>query len=210
MADFVEMARHLLAATACTVNGPKKAGPKECISAEAVLAEAVELEDSTSTESAKISADIPLEPTQEELAQASALLTRAGIRLMRIDGADHVGIWSDLDGPEVRAALLTYGSGQVPIRYLDGDCIPMKYKLRKVPGEPVPINVLIEMEKHPKEPWIIRDRMLEEMNWSPNGIPWAGWKAASLNRLLLEQGVTGQPGRIKAGTVEHGEPGGAK
>jgi len=31
------------------------------------------------------------------------------------------------------------------------------------------------------------------------------WKAAALNRLFLEQGVTGQPGRITAETVRHGE-----
>jgi hypothetical protein len=35
--------------------------------------------------------------------------------------------------------------------------------------------------------------------------PWAEWKAAALNRLFQEQGVTGQPGRITAATVRHGE-----
>jgi hypothetical protein len=38
-----------------------------------------------------------------------------------------------------------------------------------------------------------------------SGIPWAEWKAAALNRLFREQGVTGQPGRITAETVRHGE-----
>jgi hypothetical protein len=33
----------------------------------------------------------------------------------------------------------------------------------------------------------------------------AEWKAAMLNKLFLEQGVTGQPGRITAATVLHGE-----
>ena len=37
------------------------------------------------------------------------------------------------------------------------------------------------------------------------GVPWAEWKAAALNKLFKEQGVTGQPGRITAATVEHGE-----
>jgi hypothetical protein len=129
---------------------------------------------------------------------------------MRIDGADYVGIWSDLDGPEVRAALRTYGSHELPVRYLDGDGVPMKYKLRKVPGEPVSANVLIEMEKHPEEPWVIRDRMLEEICWSPNGIPWAEWKAKSLNELFQTQGLTGQLGRINAAIVRHRESGGTK
>jgi hypothetical protein len=31
------------------------------------------------------------------------------------------------------------------------------------------------------------------------------WKAAALNRLFLEQGTSGQPGRIIAETVSHGE-----
>lgn len=34
---------------------------------------------------------------------------------------------------------------------------------------------------------------------------WAEWKAATLNRLFLEQGSSGQPGRITADTVRHGE-----
>ncbi len=37
------------------------------------------------------------------------------------------------------------------------------------------------------------------------GVPWCEWKAAMLNRLFREQGVTGQPGRITAATVRHGE-----
>jgi hypothetical protein len=47
--------------------------------------------------------------------------------------------------------------------------------------------------------------MLKEIGWSPEGIPWAEWKAAALNRLFLEQGVTGQAGKITAATVRHGE-----
>ena len=36
-------------------------------------------------------------------------------------------------------------------------------------------------------------------------LDWCQWKAAALNRLFKEQGVTGQPGRITAATVEDGE-----
>jgi hypothetical protein len=144
------------------------------------------------------------EPTQEELDRAGVVLARAGIRLMRIDGVDYAGIWSDLDRPEVRAALRTYGKGRLQVRYLDGN-VPMRYKLRRVLGEPVPANVLAAMEQEPSEPWVIRDRMLKEMGWSPDGIPWEEWKARSLNRLFLEQGVLGESGRITAATVRDGE-----
>lgn len=37
------------------------------------------------------------------------------------------------------------------------------------------------------------------------GIPWAEWKASTLNQLFKEQGVTGQLGRITAATMRHGE-----
>jgi hypothetical protein len=144
------------------------------------------------------------DPTPEELARSSAALAKAGVRLMRIDGAYYVGIWSDLDGPEVRAAVRTYGSHELPVRYLDGD-VPMRFKLRKVPGEPVPANVLAAMEQQPHQPWVIRDRMLKEMDWSPDGMPWAEWKAVSLNRLFQDQGVIGKPGKITADTVLDGE-----
>jgi hypothetical protein len=38
----------------------------------------------------------------------------------------------------------------------------------------------------------------------PKGVPWAEWKAMTLNRLFQEQGVTGEPGHITAATVLHG------
>jgi hypothetical protein len=34
---------------------------------------------------------------------------------------------------------------------------------------------------------------------------WSEWKAAALNRLFREYGTSGQPGRITAETVRHGE-----
>jgi hypothetical protein len=72
---------------------------------------------------------------------------------MRLDGAVTIAVWSDLDGPEVRAAVLTFGLDGLPFRYLDGAGIPMRYKLRRVEGEPIPMSVLAEMEGRPAEPW---------------------------------------------------------
>jgi hypothetical protein len=80
----------------------------------------------------------------------------------------------------------------------------MRFKLRRVPGEPVPSKVLAAMEQEQNQPWVVRDRMLEEMNWTPEGVPWATWQAASLNRLFEQQGVRGEPGKIKPETVRHG------
>jgi hypothetical protein len=56
--------------------------------------------------------------------------------------------------------------------------------------------VLTEMQRHPAEPWKVRDRMLDEMGWRSKGVPWAEWKAAMLNRLFQEQARPGQSGRI--------------
>lgn len=47
----------------------------------------------------------------------------------------------------------------------------------------------------------------QQRNILRHGVPWAEWKAAALNRLFQEQGVTGQPGRITAATIQHGEAG---
>jgi hypothetical protein len=38
-----------------------------------------------------------------------------------------------------------------------------------------------------------------------NANSWSQWKARSLNRLFLDYGRTGEPGRITAATVRHGE-----
>ena len=155
----------------------------------------------TPRESPKIEAG----PDPAELARASAALNRAGVRIMALEGGATIGVWSDLDGPKVRAVLRTFGADRLPVRYLDGAGIPMRYKLRRVEGEPVPMNVLNEMERHEAEPWKVRDGILNEMGWCSKVMDWAEWKAAALNRLFREQGVTGKPGRITAATIRHGE-----
>jgi hypothetical protein len=118
---------------------------------------------------ARLAQTDPVEP-----ARASDVLNRASVRIMALEGGATIGVWSDLDGPEVRAALRTFGLDRLPVRYLDGAGVPMRYKMRRVIGEPVPKNVLAEMERHPAEPWKVRDRMLTEMGWCSKGIKWAG------------------------------------
>jgi hypothetical protein len=129
------------------------------------------------------SPEIEIVPDPLELARASAVLNRAGVRIMALEGGATVGVWSDLEGPVVRATLRAMGSGTLPVLYLDRAGIPAHYKLRRVAGEPVPMNVLAEMERHPAEPWHVRDRMLKEMKWRPIGIPRVGGKNQALNDL---------------------------
>lgn len=147
----------------------------------------------------------PVEPDPADVAHASAVLNQAGVRMIHFNDVRAIGIWSDLDGPEIRKALRALGLHQLPVHYLDGAVVPARYKLRRVEGEAVPTHVLAEMERQPREPWKVRDRMLQEMGWAAETASWAQWKAAELNRLFHQQGVTGQPGRITAATVLHGE-----
>jgi hypothetical protein len=139
----------------------------------------------------------PDEPTR---ARANALLGRVGMRLMNLDGEDVVGLWSDMDGPEVRAALAVFHPDGGRFAYLDGNDIPMRFRERRVAGEPVPASVLAAMAESPEEPWVVRDQMLSEMGWSPRG---------SRGRRQREQGVTGKPGRITS-HLAHPATGGEK
>jgi hypothetical protein len=67
-----------------------------------------ELQDSVSSEA-----------DPKELTRAGRVLSAAGVRLIEIDGELIVGLWSDLDSLAVRQALHLFGSGELPIRYLD-------------------------------------------------------------------------------------------
>jgi hypothetical protein len=94
----------------------------------------VGFEGATSAESPEIEAD----PDPAEVTRASAVLNRVGVRIMALEGGATIGVWSDLDGPDVRTALLVLGLQQLPIRYLDGAGVPIRYKLRRVEGNPCP------------------------------------------------------------------------
>ncbi len=93
----------------------------------------------------------PPHPERLDFVRARYLLNRAEVRKIVVAGELVIGIWSDLDGPDIRAALRVLDADRLPVRYLDGAGIPMQYKLRRAEGEPLPINVLGEMERHPRE-----------------------------------------------------------
>jgi hypothetical protein len=98
---------------------------------------------------------------------------------MRLESCYAIGVWSDRDSSEIREALRIMGMDELPIRYLDGDDAPAMYKDRDVEGEPVPMAVLRAMEADADAPWMIRDRMLAEMGWSPGDMTWEEWKMAT-------------------------------
>jgi hypothetical protein len=66
------------------------------------------------------------EPDQKSIGRALGVLNRVDVRIMRLEGAVTIGVWSDLDGPAIRAAIGAFGSGRLPIRYLDGAGIPRR------------------------------------------------------------------------------------
>jgi hypothetical protein len=98
------------------------------------------------------------------MARATEVLREAGLLTFEVGGLRFAGVWSDLDGPAVRAALQATGSGDLPVKYLDGPDAPFCFKSRRVPGESVPLGVLTAMERS-TEPWKVRDRMLSGMGW---------------------------------------------
>jgi hypothetical protein len=107
------------------------------------------------------SADSPeIEAETEQARRVRRLLNQAGVRIMILEPGATIGI-----GPGIRAALRTLGNAELPVRYLDGAGVPMRYKARSVDGEPVPMSVLAEMERQPGEPWTVRDTMLNKMDW---------------------------------------------
>jgi hypothetical protein len=53
------------------------------------------------------------------------------------------------------------GAGNLEVRYLDGNNVPLRYKVRRAEGQPPALSVLREMEAHPEAPWEVRDRLLQ-------------------------------------------------
>jgi hypothetical protein len=113
--------------------------------------------------------DSVVEPEPERLAWASEVYRMNGVRLLSVDGQlTGIGVWSDLDGPHIREAIAIHGNQDIPVRYIDGPNIPMKYKVRRMKGTPVPLDVVGAMDKANlarRPAWEVRDRMLAEIKW---------------------------------------------
>jgi hypothetical protein len=76
-----------------------------------------------------------------KLSVASDVLYRAGARIMRLDDVTTIGVWSDLDGPEVRCAT---SCGELKVNQSRGPCLGSR--------------------QHLAEPWSVRDRLLNDMD----------------------------------------------
>jgi hypothetical protein len=87
------------------------------------------------------------------MARANEYLNGEGVVLIEINDVAMMGIWADRDSRDIRQALLMTGREEMPVRYLDGPDVPVQYKLRRVPGECVPLSVLRAMEAEPNVPW---------------------------------------------------------
>jgi hypothetical protein len=80
---------------------------------------------------------------------------------------------------------------------VDGDALVLQA------SAPTPAAVLDAFSRHKLD--IITLLQSEKNGWTEEGISWAELKALGLNRLFREQGKTGEPGRITAAIVRHGE-----
>lgn len=99
------------------------------------LLETVEVKEEVSEQS-------DIEP--DRISRAMGLLNLTGTRII---SGTQIGIWSDLDGLEIRAALRVVGMGHLPVTHLETANIPVRYKLRHCP------------ERKPSEPfasWLAR------------------------------------------------------
>ena len=115
------------------------------------------IEQSIPNETTTPAAQRPALSRVTNLVHARCILNLAGVRKFMDGDEVIVGVWSDLDCAEARSALRALESYGLPVRYLDGPGVPDEFKSRSVPGEPVPMNVLVEMGQHPAEPWEVRD-----------------------------------------------------
>jgi hypothetical protein len=116
--------------------------------------------------------------------------------LIEINGVMHVGIWSWLDDMSLRAALAVFASDQAPVIYLDFPNVAIPDRFRQYRGdprldcEPPPAQVVAAMYAHPKEPWKIRDRLLERMNWRPPGTSKQEWCRILATRIFTRAQAT--------------------
>src|SRR5262249_32774002 len=69
------------------------------------------------------------------------VLNGTGVPILRLDCTFVIGVWSDADGAEIREALRILKLDSLPIRYLDGAGIPVRYKVRRLNGELIPLSV---------------------------------------------------------------------
>ena len=69
----------------------------------------------------------------EHQVAALRILNRVGCRIIRTRNSLVIGLWQDLDCPEVRAALDAVNMSGLPIVHLETASVPVQYKVRICP-----------------------------------------------------------------------------
>ena len=65
--------------------------------------------------------------------EGTNLLNLCGARIIANANGFWIGIWADLDGPEIRRAIENVHLGEYPVIYLDNPDVPVHYKMRTCP-----------------------------------------------------------------------------
>lgn len=65
----------------------------------------------------------------DAIVDAMHVLNLAGVRILRDGSKNQIGVWEDLDGPEIRRALRTVGMSDLTVVKLGPD-VPMRYRVR--------------------------------------------------------------------------------
>lgn len=75
------------------------------------------------------------EPTEANPSTIAAmrLMNVAGCRIIRDQDELRVGVWSDVDGPEIRTALRSLGMQSLPVVHLESADVDVRYKVRHCP-----------------------------------------------------------------------------
>lgn len=61
------------------------------------------------------------------------VMNLCGARIIRLGSELKVGLWSDVDGPEIRAAIDTLGMSELQVIHLETAAVDFNYKIRSVP-----------------------------------------------------------------------------
>lgn len=78
-------------------------------------------------------ADSEKSEVSAETEKAMWLLNLTGCRIIRRTNGLAVGIWEDLDCPEIRSAIRAVGMSGLPVIYLESPNVPIRYKVRRCP-----------------------------------------------------------------------------
>lgn len=81
--------------------------------------------------------DALVKPEETEATSATIAATRlmnvAGCRIIQDGDGLTVGVWSDIDGSEIRAALRALGMQALPVVHLESADVDVRYKVRHCP-----------------------------------------------------------------------------